>query len=282
MKNHYNKRHIIGYTGKNSVLARSFLKDYNHKFQFKCYSGNINDNNKLIKWFKKNLDINIFINFAAITSPMYCNKNKDEALLTNFKSVVDILNIIKFNKFKNFNYFLTISSSHVFKKSFKKLNENSIKKPSNFYGKSKLKLENFILKNSKKFKFKIGIARIFNYYNHNQKKGFFINDIIDKLNNRDQIIYLNNINTHRDFISMENINTALYKMISLKLTNDFNICSGQKIYLPKIIDILNRKFLNKKIIFDKKKLPGLIGSNIKLKRKGWKIKKSNFLNDLLK
>ena len=33
---------------------------------------------------------------------------------------------------------------------------------------------------------------------------------------------------------------------------------------------------------DKKKLPGLIGSNIKLKRKGWKIKKNNFINDLLK
>ena len=83
---------------------------------------------------------------------MYCNKNKNEALLTNFKSVVDILNIVQSNKFKDFNYFLTISSSHVFKKTFKKLNENSTKKPSNFYGKSKLKLENFILKNSNKFK----------------------------------------------------------------------------------------------------------------------------------
>ena len=282
MKNHYNKRPIIGYTGKNSVLAKSFIKKYNYKFRFKCYSNNINEYSKFSKWFKNNPDINIFINFAAITSPTYCNINKDEAFLTNFISVVNILNIIQNNKLRNFNYFLTISSSHVFKKSFKKLNENSIKKPSNFYGKSKLRLENYILKNSKKFKFKIGIARIFNYYNHNQKKGFFINDIIDKLNNRDQIIYLNNINTYRDFISMENINTALYKMISLKLTNDFNICSGQKIYLPKIINILNRKFLNKKIIFDKKKLPGLIGSNIKLKKKGWKIKKSNFLNDLLK
>ena len=282
MKNHYHKRLIIGYTGKNSVLAKSFIKDYNYKFKFKCYSNNIKDNFKLTKWFKKNSDINIFINFAAITSPIYCNNNKDEALLTNFKSVVNILNIIQTNKLKNFNYFLTISSSHVFKKSFKKLNENSAKKPSNFYGVTKLNLEKFILQNSKKFQFKIGIARIFNYYNYGEKKGFFINDIIDKLNNSNQIIHFNNINTYRDFISMKNINTALYKMISLKLTNDFNICSGQKIYLPNIIDILNKKFKNKKIIFDKKKLPGIIGSNIKLKRKGWKIKKDNFLNDLLK
>ena len=282
MKNHFNKRPIIGYTGKNSLLAKSFIKDYNNKFKFKCYSNNIQDNSKLIKWFKKNSDINIFINFAAITSPIYCNNNKNEALLTNFKSVVNILNIIKTNKLKNFNYFLTISSSHVFKRSFKKLKETSIKKPSNFYGITKLNLEKFILQNSKKFQFKIGIARVFNYYNYGKKKGFFINDIIDKLNNNDQIIHFNNINTYRDFISMKNINTALYKMISLKLVNDFNICSGQKIYLPNIINILNKKFKNKKIIFDKKKLPGLVGSNIKLKSKGWKIKKNNFINDLLK
>ena len=282
MKNHYNKRPIIGYSGKNSLLAKSFIKEYNKKFKFKCYSNNIQNNSKLIKWFKQNSDINIFINFAAITSPIYCNNNKNEAHLTNFKSVVNILNIIKTNNLKNFNYFLTISTSHVFKKSFKKLKETSIKKPSNFYGITKLNLEKFILQNSKKFQFKIGIARVFNYYNYGKKKGFFINDIIDKLNNNDQIIRFNNINTYRDFISMKNINTALYKMISLKLVNDFNICSGQKIYLPNIINILNKKFKNKKIIFDKKKLPGLVGSNIKLKRKGWKIKKNNFINDLLK
>ena len=282
MKNHYNKRPIIGYTGKNSLLAKSFIKDYNHKFIFKCYAGNINHNTKLVKWFKNNLDINIFINFAAITSSIYCNKNKDEALLTNFKSVVNILNIIQNNDLNNFNYFLTLSSSHVFKKSFNKLNEKSIKKPSNFYGLTKLKLENYILRNSNKFRFKIGIARIFNYYNHGKKKGFFINDIIDKLKNSDRIIQFNNTNTYRDFISMKNINTALYKLISLRLANDFNICSGQKIYLPSIIDLLNKRFKNKKIIFDKKRLPGLIGSNIKLKRKGWKIKKNNFLNELFK
>ena len=282
MKNHYNKRPIIGYSGKNSLLAKSFIKEYNKKFKFKCYSNNIQNNSKLIKWFKQNSDINIFINFAAITSPIYCNNNKNEALLTNFKSVVNILNIIKTNNLKNFNYFLTISTSHVFKKSFKKLKETSIKKPSNFYGITKLNLEKFILQNSTKFQFKIGIARVFNYYNYGKKKGFLINDIIDKLNNNDQIIHFNKINTYRDFISMKNINTALYKMISLKLVNDFNICSGQKIYLPNIINILNKKFKNKKIIFDKKKLPGLVGSNIKLKSKGWKIKKNNFINDLLK
>ena len=39
---------------------------------------------------------------------------------------------------------------------------------------------------------------------------------------------------------MKDINTALFKMINLRLINDYNICSGEKIYLPDIINHLNR------------------------------------------
>ena len=82
--------------------------------------------------------------------------------------------------------------------------------------------------------------------------------------------------------TVKDINTALFKMINLRLTKDFNICSGQKIYLPNIIKLLNKKYKNKKIILDKKILHGLVGSNSKLKRKGWRFNKKSFLNDLLK
>ena len=76
MKNLFKKKLIIGYIGKNSVLAKSFVKNYNNKFKFKCYIGDINKHSKLVGWFKKNTDINIFINFAAITSPIDCEKYK--------------------------------------------------------------------------------------------------------------------------------------------------------------------------------------------------------------
>ena len=61
-----------------------------------------------------------------------------------------------------------------------------------------------------------------------------------------------NINSYRDFVSMEDINKGLFKMINLKLKNDFNICSGQKVYLPKIIFFLNKKFKKKIIIVNNK------------------------------
>ena len=114
---------------------------------------------------------------------------------------------------------------------------------------SKLSLENYILKNQKKFKFKIGIARIFNYYNEGSKKGFFINDIIEKLKREKKIIKFDNVNSYRDFVSMKDINSALFKMINLKLINDYNICSGERIYLPDIINHLNKKFKKNIFIF---------------------------------
>jgi nucleoside-diphosphate-sugar epimerase len=269
LKNPVHKKKVIGYTGKNSFLAKAFIKKNSKNFIFKKYKKNINDLISFQKWIYKNKDINILINFAAMTSTIKCNKNKKLALKTNAFSPIKMLTIINNSKLKNFTYFLIISSSHVFKKSFKKLNENSIKLPDNFYGKTKLKLENHIKENRNNFFFKIGVARIFNYYNHSSTKNYFVNDIIKKIKNKNNLIKFKKINTYRDFISLDGICSALFKMIKIQYNNDLNICSGKKVYLPDIINLLNKKIKNKKIIFDQKKIPGLIGSNISLKKIGW-------------
>ncbi len=271
----------IGYSGKKSGLAKSFINQYKKKFIFKCYKKNISNKKGFDNWIKKNNDLNIFINFAAITSPKKCNMNKKKSFDTNYISVVNMLKIINRNNIKNFKYFLCLSSSHVFKKSKKKLNEKSKREPSNYYGYTKKLLEDYVLKNQNKFYYNIGIARIFNFYNKLSNKNFFINDVLKKLNSNKKKIYFENINTFRDFLSMSDINSALYLMIKLQLINDFNICSGKKIKLKDIIIYLSKMKQNKKdIIFDNKSSKDLIGSNIKLKKKGWKIKYKNFFNQL--
>ena len=282
MKNRLNKKLIIGYTGRQSVLANSFIKKYKKKFIFKVFIGDIRQNKKINLWLNKNKDINIFINFAAITSPNICQKFKKKAFNVNYKSVVTILNSLNDIKMNNFMYFLSLSTSHVFKKSNYILYEESKKKPTSYYGHTKLYLEKYILKYQSKYTFKIGIARIFNYYNKGVKNGFFINDAIKELKNNKKEIKFKNINTYRDFISMDDINTGLLKMINLRLDNDYNICSGKKIYLPVLINFLNKMLKDKFITFDNKKLYGLFGSNIKLKKEGWKIKNKDFLNELFK
>ena len=182
MKNHSGKnKTVIAYIGHKSVLAKSFVKYYYKDFIFKCYSGDIRNSNKLKLWLIKNPDINVFINFAAITSNKNCEKDKEKAFEVNYKSPMRLINLLNNTNIKKFKYFLSLSTSHVFKKSNFKLKESSPKKPINYYGVTKLALENYILKNQNKFKFRIGIARIFNYYNNGQKKGFFVNDVIKQI-----------------------------------------------------------------------------------------------------
>jgi len=280
LRNLLDKKLVIAYIGKNSFLANQFVKKYKNKFRFKPINIDIRNKNKIHKWLLRNPDINIFINFAAITSVNECAKNKRKSFDINYKAVVNLMNLINKSYFINFRYFLNLSTSHVFKPSKFKLRENSIKRPQNYYGKTKLLLEKFILKNNKNYFFKIGIARIFNYYNRNSKKSFFINDIIKTLSNNNEKIYFKKISTFRDFISIHNINTALYKMVQLNLKGDFNICSGKKIYLPDIVKYLNNKLKNKTLIFKNIKSYGIVGSNHKLKNKGWIYNKKDFLNEL--
>ena len=286
MKNLLNKKIIVAYSGSRSILAKSFVKQYYKNFIFKPYIGDITNYKNVNLWLRNNIDINIFINFAAITSPSVCEKNKKKALDVNFKSVIKLLDLLNNIKMNNFNYFLSLSSSHVFKKSRFKLKENSIKNPTNYYGLSKLALEDYILKNQKKFKFKLGIARIFNYYNRGVKKGFFVNDIIKKLKVKKTLIKFDNVNSYRDFISMKDINTALFMMINLKLINDYNVCTGKKILLSDIINYLNKVYKKKIVILNDNQNDNqndaLIGSNSKLKKKGWKITKKSFFNELHK
>ena len=277
MKNHLNKNKlVIAYIGVKSVLAKSFVRCYCKNFIFKPYVGDITNHKKLSSWLVKNTDINIFINFAAITSTTTCEKNKKKALDVNFKSVIRLLNLLNNIKMNNFNYFLSLSTSHVFKKSSFKLTESSQKKPTNYYGISKLALEKYISKNKKKFKFRIGVARIFNYYNLGAKKGFFVNDIIKKLILKKKLITFNNVNSYRDFISMKDINTALFTMINLRLINEYNVCSGEKIYLPDIIYLFNKKFKKNISILSNRRDDCIIGSNAKLKSKGWNFTKKSF------
>ncbi len=280
MKNHSNKKKmIVGIIGAKSTLSKEFIKFFKKKFSIKIFKGDITNQKQVIFWLKKNYNLNVIINFAAMTSKQDCEKNKKKAMNVNYKSVVQLLHILNRLQLNNFKYFLSISTSHVFKPSNYILKENSLKKPGNYYGLTKLFLEKFILKNQKKFYFNIGIARIFNFFIKKSKKNFFINDVIRKLKNKSNILRFTNVNTYRDYISICDINTALYKMINLNLKNDYNICSNKKTYLPDIIKKLNARFKNKKIIFDKSTSKNIVGSNFKLKNKGWSIKK-DFFNEI--
>ena len=92
-------------------------------------------------------------------------KIKKNVIAQIMKQIKNLLIILKNKKIK----FIFLSTSHVYKSSNKKINENFEKKPSNIYGKYKLKSENYIRKHLKDFL----ILRVFNIYGPNQPKGIF-------------------------------------------------------------------------------------------------------------
>ncbi len=261
MKKKY--KSIIVITGGSGLLGSYFYKKYKNSFKIIKYPHRIENFKKLEIWLS-NRKFNFFIHFAAITKNE-SKKFKKILQLVNVKSPIRILNIINKKKIKYFKYFLFISSSHVYGFSKTKIKETKKRTPQNSYGKSKKRVEDYILNNRKKFNFKIGIARIFNSTGPGQKKGNFVPDMIDKMK---KVKKINNINQYRDFIHIDDVSKSIKCLIDKKVQKPINLSSGKKINLINACKILNNKFVKKNVLFDLKKGKDIFGDNTRLKRLG--------------
>ena len=104
-------------------------------------------------------------------------------------------------------WFFYASTSHVYPFNRIAAKEITKTKPISYYGKTKLLGEQYILKKTKKIN--PCIARIFSYTTKNQDKNFIIPSIIYKLNTKNKIIKLSNMNHVRDFLAIEDICAAI-------------------------------------------------------------------------
>lgn len=268
---------IIFITGERGVLGSYFYNKYKKKYKIITFPYRLEQINKLEEWFRKK-NFHYFIHFAAITSKQ--KKNYKKINLVNKKISIEMIKLLQKNFVKNFKYFLFISTSHVYGFHKKKISENDERKPFNKYGNTKKSVEDFIIKNNKKFYFKIGIARIFNFTSNIQNKGHFIPDIYAKIKNKKDLI---NLNKNRDFIHIDDIARSLELMIKKQINKPVNICSGKKINLISLTKKLNLmtfkrdlKFINLK----KKNNQDIYGENNLLKKLG--IKKFKNLNIIIK
>lgn len=271
-------KQIVGITGASSVLGRFLIKQLKKKFIFKIYKDRIDNYSKFNKWLKHNKDIEIFVHLAAIASLINFKKNKKKSFLINTNSSIQLLKTLQCLELNNLKYFLYASTSHVYKPTFGKIKENSKKIPVNFYGQSKNKVENFIIKNRKNFTFNIGIARIFNFYDTNQKKGFFIPDIIGKLTNKKiKKLKLTKVNTCRDYINLKDLTNIILFMIKKKFDKPLNVGSGIKINLVDLVNKIKKKYKSKILTnFELKKYPGYVADINFLRQIGYKKKISKF------
>ena len=137
-------------------LVTGYKKLINKKAKF--HKLNILKTKKLRNIILKN-KINSVIHLAASLSIGIGEKFPKRYFKNNVIGTQSLLNACKLTGVKNF---IFSSTAAVYKDGLYKVTEKSKIKPKSVYGKTKLKAENIIIKNCKKYKINYGILRYFN------------------------------------------------------------------------------------------------------------------------
>ena len=256
---------IVCIDGFNSYVGQNFYNTYKKKYKILKFKSDINNVSKLEDYINKN-KISVFIRFAGL-SRSSCEKDKKKCYRTNYEANKKFVNFIKTKKIK----FIFLSTSHVYKYSNKKISENFEKKPTNIYGKYKLKSENYIKKHLKDFL----ILRVFNIFGPNQPKGYFFSDIQEKIKNK-QKIFIND--SYRDFINVKEVSRFLDFSIKKDLKGIFNLGSGKSFSLHKIIKMISNKLNIPFNLIKSNKIDKIISSNKLIEDIGYKIKNEKNFN----
>ena len=107
-------------------------------------------------------------------------------------------------------------------------------------------------------------------------KYFFIPSIIKKIkNSKNKKISFKNLNHYRDFISIDDICVAIIHLWKKKAVGEYNIASGQKIYLETLVDLICKKYkAQHALIKNNLKKTYLLANIDKIRKLGWKPKKN--------
>jgi len=258
-----------GYVGKTTVfllkkqkIFKLVLVDKKKKpnldfFKSQQYIKMDLNNNLEIKLKKINPDL--IIHLAALTSVTDSEKFKKKYMKNNYNVTKIICNYCKKNKKK----IIFCSSAAIYKPNIRAIKENDPKKPSNFYGKTKLLSENYIKNNLKK-KSSFIILRFFNIAGGIKKKRIsFSNNNFPVLkvitlaikNKKKFLIYgtnpKNGKTAIRDYIHVIDVVRIIKKSIDHLLIKKENLiincCTGIQ---TSIIDLINHfKKVTKKNLF---------------------------------
>ena len=269
--NGYIGSHIIKYyLGKGCVVDSLDVGVIDNNNSANYYSIDITKRYKL-SILKSSYDI--IIHCAG--SPSVPNSVKEPLL--DFKiNVEGALNMLQYAK-ESESKFIFLSTVSIFDTLNKlPLNENSIKKVTSPYGAAKLSAEAYCQAYYRTFGTDTRIARIFNTYGPGMKH-LFVSDMIKKIkNSKNQIILGGSGNQIRDYVYISDLIQALDIIINKGSPGeDYNICSGKKVSLLKITNILLDKMGRKDLTIscDGKSYPGDIkewyGKPEKLRKLGF-------------
>ena len=247
----------LSYSYKNNVFDKK-------KFVNCCIS-----NEKKISSIINKFKIQIIIHAAAFAYVNEGELNKKKYYSNNVLKTKKFISIVTKYNIKQFYYF---SSSNIYSKSKKNFLEKSTPNPKNYYGKTKLIIENFLYKKKGNFE-NVIILRLFNIIGLTKKfkpkniKDFKYQRLLFKIyyNLKKQVPTTLNfykkldkiIFPTRDFLDitdLTNLITKLLKTTQTKSLNIFNVGKGKSDSLNKIIKIIEL-ISNQKLLVRYKKLP---------------------------
>ena len=268
----------IGITGHKGVIGSEFIKR-NKNFKFIPFKGDITNQTHIYKWIKNN-SFEILLHFAAIVPVKEVENNFLKAKKVNYKGTKNLVDAIIKYRPNNLIWFFYASTSHIYKASNKKIKENDRKIPITRYGLTKLMAENYILKKRKNPHIKFCIGRVFSFFHHKQKPSYFIQTVYRKIyQQKNSRIFLTGLQQYRDVLGVKDVCEAINFLQTKKAEGIYNIASGSKTKLLKIVKILlgTKKI---KITTDRDVEKNLFANTDKINRLGWSSKQN--INEVLK
>ena len=260
-------------TGGNGFLGSNLVKKFlnkGHKVIILDYKKNRfslkNDKAKYIKCdltkinsikkikFKKKIDV--ILHCAGQPSAALSFKDPEKDLNLNILITLNILRFAEIMKIKRFVY---ASTFNVYEENnfTPQLKENSPCKPKSLYAVSKLAGENYVKCICEKNNISWNILRMFNIYGPGQdptnKSLGMINIFLTMALKSSLIEVKGSLDRFRDFVYIDDVVTAWYKVVSLKNTVNkiYNIGTGKKTSIKqllfKIKDLLDKKIIIKEL-----------------------------------
>lgn len=200
--------------------------------------GDILNYRKIASCIKK-IQPNTIYHLAAIHYIPDCNKNPQRTHRVNVSGTRNILEAI--TTLNSNPFFIFISSAAVYANSPRALKENNKTRPICIYGETKLAGEKIIKQICVKKKIPFAIVRLFNVYGPNDRIPHVIPRIIIQIKNRRKTIELGSLRPKRDFIYVDDVSDALYKILKLKPKNKtYNLGTGKEYSIKDIAE----KFIN--------------------------------------
>lgn len=272
----YKKYKLFG-----SFYKKKKLKKINNVYYQKCDFRKYNQIFKLINKVKPN----IIYHLAAKSHPTFSFKRPIETLETNIMGTAKLFESCKILKIKP-KIIVACSSAQYGSKTKKELPIEEISEsfPEHIYGFSKLVQNLLSLQYFKMYNIKIYRAIIFNTSGLGKNFDVFqdiCRQFIKQNKNKSIILKVGNLQNLRDFTHVQDAVNGLVKIEKKgKAGESYIISSNKLIKISKIIDILKKCTTKKVFIKKNKKLfrkfdeKYILGCNKKIKKLGWKQKKS--------